>query len=98
LVTVGGHNPFEPAALGSAILHGPNVHNFEDIYQRLYDGEAAHCVRSEEELAEAVDRFLQPDEAAIFAAAAWNVSSDGAGVTDTVLELLRPYLDAASAS
>ncbi len=98
LASVGGHNPFEPAALGSAILHGPNVHNFADIYQRLYDGEAAHCVRSEAELAAAVDRFLNPDEAAKFAAAAWEVSSDGAGVTDAVLDLMRPYLDAANAA
>lgn len=97
LVTVGGHNPFEPAALGSAILHGPNVHNFEDIYQRLYDGEAAYCVRSEDELAVAVDRFLQPDEAAKYAAAAWEVSSDGAGVTDAVFDLMRPYFDKANA-
>jgi len=98
LASVGGHNPFEPAALGSAILHGPNVHNFSDIYQRLYDGEASHCVRSEAELAQAVDRFLQPDEAAKFATSAWEVSSDGAGVTDAVLDLMRPYLDAANAS
>jgi len=98
LVAVGGHNPFEPAALGSAILHGPNVHNFADIYQRLYDGEAAHCVRSEDDLVAAVQRFLNPDEAAKFAAAAWEVSSDGAGVVDTVLNLMRPYLDQSVAS
>jgi 3-deoxy-D-manno-octulosonic-acid transferase len=35
LQPIGGHNPFEPAALGSAILHGPYVTNFVDIYQRL---------------------------------------------------------------
>ncbi len=98
LVSVGGHNPFEPAALGSAILHGPHVHNFETIYERLYEGEAALCVRTERELADEVDRLLQPDEAAKFAAAAWAVSSDGAGVTDAVLDLMRPYLDQATGS
>ena len=91
----GGHNPFEPAALGSAIIHGPNVHNFADIYKRLFDGEAAYCIRTEDELALAVDRFLQPDEAAKLAAAAWEVSSDGAGVTDAVFELIQPYLEKA---
>ena len=35
LVPIGGHNPFEPAALGSAILHGPYVENFKEIYNRL---------------------------------------------------------------
>ena len=91
----GGHNPFEPAALGSAIIHGPNVHNFADIYKRLFDGEAAYCIRTEDELALAVDRFLQPDEAAKLAAAAWEVSSDGAGVTDAVFELIQPHLEKA---
>lgn len=35
LVDVGGHNPFEPAAQGSAIVHGPHVGNFADAYARL---------------------------------------------------------------
>ena len=35
LVEVGGHNPFEPALLGSAILFGPHVRNFVDGYRRL---------------------------------------------------------------
>ena len=38
LVAVGGHNPFEPALLGSAILHGPHVRNFLDPYRRLQRG------------------------------------------------------------
>lgn len=96
LVTVGGHNPFEPAALGSAILHGPHVSNFEDIYQRLFDGEAAICVRSEDELANAVDEYLNPEAAAKLASNAWSVSSDGAGVTEAVLELIDPYLKRAA--
>lgn len=96
-VTVGGHNPFEPAALGSAILHGPHVSSFEDIYQRLYDGEAAICVRSEDDLANAVDEYLNPEAAARLASNAWSVSSDGAGVTEAVLELIDPYLKRAAA-
>ena len=32
---VGGHNPFEPAALGATILHGPDVVNFHRIYGDL---------------------------------------------------------------
>jgi 3-deoxy-D-manno-octulosonic-acid transferase len=31
----GGHNPFEPAALGSAILHGPEFGNFASTYAAL---------------------------------------------------------------
>ena len=31
----GGHNPYEPARFGSAILSGPNVKNFADAYAAL---------------------------------------------------------------
>ncbi len=32
---IGGHNPFEPALLGSAILAGPHVENFGAVYARF---------------------------------------------------------------
>ena len=35
LVPHGGQNPIEPAKLGAAILHGPHVHNFADVYAAL---------------------------------------------------------------
>ena len=31
----GGQNPIEPAKLASAILHGPHVANFADVYALL---------------------------------------------------------------
>lgn len=35
IASVGGHNPYEPLALGCAVLHGPNVWNFAETYQHL---------------------------------------------------------------
>ncbi len=35
LVPHGGQNPIEPAKLGAAILHGPHVHNFTDVYAAI---------------------------------------------------------------
>ena len=35
LVPRGGQNPIEPAKLGSAILHGPHVHNFSEVYSAI---------------------------------------------------------------
>ncbi len=35
LVPHGGQNPIEPAKLGAAILHGPHVTNFAEIYAAL---------------------------------------------------------------
>lgn len=92
-VAIGGHNPFEPAALGSAILHGPYVTNFVDIYDRLRDGGAARLVSSPEKLAAQVASLLNPDDAATMAAAAWQVISDGADVTDLALDLIIDTLD-----
>lgn len=35
LVAHGGQNPIEPVMLGCAVLHGPHVHNFADVYAAL---------------------------------------------------------------
>ena len=94
LVDVGGHNPFEPALLGSAILHGPHVRNFIDGYRRLAQADAAVLVRSEAELAEALVATMAPDRAAEMAAAAWEAVSEGAEVTDAVLAAIGDALDA----
>ncbi|QDL90936.1 3-deoxy-D-manno-octulosonic acid transferase [Paroceanicella profunda] len=94
LVPVGGHNPFEPAALGSAIIHGPHVRNFGDGFDRLRAVHAAIAVQDADTLAEAVCEALEPAEAARMAAAAWDLFSAGAEVTDRVVAELRPYLPA----
>ncbi len=94
LVDVGGHNPFEPALLGSAILHGPHVRNFFDGYKRLSEADAALLVRDEAGLADALIATLAPDRAAAMAAAGWAACSEGAGVTDTVLGAIGGILDA----
>jgi 3-deoxy-D-manno-octulosonic-acid transferase len=94
-VPIGGHNPFEPAALGSAILHGPYVTNFVDIYQRLTEARAARLVSAPQTLAEAVDDLLSPDRAAAMAHAAWEVVSAGADVTERARDVLLDKLEGA---
>ncbi len=93
LEPIGGHNPFEPAALGSVILHGPYVSNFVDIFQRLAEAKAARLVSSPDSLAGAVNDLLNPDRAAAMAHAAWEVCSAGAEVTDQALDMLFDHLD-----
>ena len=39
-----GHNPWEPAALGSAILHGPRTANFARDFEILHEAAAARSV------------------------------------------------------
>ncbi len=55
---IGGHNPFEPAALGCAILHGGDVENFRDIYRELDRGGGAHRVEDGGDLARFLVRSL----------------------------------------
>ena len=43
----GGHTPFEPAAYGSAILHGPFTSNFGTVYQDLDASGGARLVTPE---------------------------------------------------
>ena len=42
-----GHNPWEPAALGSAILHGPRIANFAADFAALHQALAAQAVQPE---------------------------------------------------
>lgn len=41
---IGGHNPWEAAHFGAAILHGPDVSNFENDYRSLHEELAAVSV------------------------------------------------------
>jgi 3-deoxy-D-manno-octulosonic-acid transferase len=56
IATVGGHNPFEPLALGCAVLHGPNVWNFAESYQSLDVQGLSQPVSDAQQLAAAVAR------------------------------------------
>ncbi|MBY0564791.1 MAG: 3-deoxy-D-manno-octulosonic acid transferase [Hyphomonadaceae bacterium] len=54
LAPLKGHNPIEPAKLGAAILTGPYVESFEDVYAALRAGQGATTVTDPETLAAAV--------------------------------------------
>ncbi|MEO0999068.1 MAG: 3-deoxy-D-manno-octulosonic acid transferase [Pseudomonadota bacterium] len=92
---IGGHNPFEPAALGSAILTGPATENFADAFARLEAAGAVVRVPTPEALDEAVTACLEPDRAARLARAAWDATSEGALVTERVLSEIIARLPAA---
>ncbi len=54
----GGHTPFEAAALGVAILHGPETASFASAYAALDAAGAAQTVRDGEALGGAVASLL----------------------------------------
>ena len=85
-------HPYEPAALGSAILHGPLVGDKDESYARLNQASAARLVRNALELGEAVSDLMAPDKAALMAHNAWAASTSGAEVTDRVVRLILDTL------
>lgn len=96
LVRHGGQNPIEPAKLTTAILHGPNVDNFADVYAALHAGGATDEVADAVELADRVGHFLDsPDEVSRYARAARSAVAAFAGALDRAMEALEPLLAAA---
>lgn len=66
----GGHTPYEPAAHGSAILHGPDVANFAPAYAALHAAGAAVRVETAQDLAAAILRLADAEAQAAMAAKA----------------------------
>ncbi len=89
----GGFDPFEAAALGSAVLYGPKVRDFMPSYKRLAAAGAARIVNDATALGTAVSHLIVPDQAAAMAHAGWDVISQGAEVTDRTVELVQHALD-----
>ncbi len=78
----GTADPLEPAALGSAVLHGPAPSGRDGAYARLAAAGAARRVPGPGAIAAAVEDMLQPEAAARQAGAAWAEVTLGAGGTD----------------
>jgi 3-deoxy-D-manno-octulosonic-acid transferase len=94
-LTTGQHglDPFQAAALGTAVLYGPNVRNHMPSYTRLAAAGAARIVNDAGALGVAVARLISPDHAASMAMSGWDVVSQGAAVTDRIVELVIASFD-----
>lgn len=84
-------HPFEPAALGSAIVHGPVTSRFPTEWQQLDGAGAARQVPDAAALAATIAELTQPDLVASLASNAWTVSTGGA---DVAMRIAAPLLDA----
>jgi 3-deoxy-D-manno-octulosonic-acid transferase len=62
LVPHGGQNPIEPASFERAVVHGPYVFNFSNIYQVLDQEAGALCVHNEAQLSRVLERLLEDGE------------------------------------
>ena len=80
-------NPLIAAALGSAVVHGPKVENYQHAYARLSEAGATQPLQVESDLSQRVAALMEPDHCADMAAKGWQVVSEGAVVTDRLVEL-----------
>jgi 3-deoxy-D-manno-octulosonic-acid transferase len=93
LVAHGGQNPIEAIKLGAAILHGPFIQNFAEIYAALDGARGADLVGDVERLTAQAGTWLR-DEAArrrVVAAGQKTVDALG-GALERTLAALDPYL------
>jgi 3-deoxy-D-manno-octulosonic-acid transferase len=93
LASHGGQNPIEPIKLGAAILHGPHVWNFSEIYDALDAAHGADVVADVGKLAVRLGALLKDgnQRAALVAAARETVKTLG-GALERTLAALDPYL------
>ena len=93
LASHGGQNPVEPIKLGAAVLHGPHVWNFAEIYTALDAAHGAEQIADVGRLTVRVGALLTDaaERAAITAAARQTVERLG-GALDRTVAALEPYL------
>jgi 3-deoxy-D-manno-octulosonic-acid transferase len=93
LASHGGQNPIEAIRLGAAVLHGPHVWNFAEIYAALDEAHGAELIADEAALAARLGDWLANAAArkAVADAASGTVGKLG-GALKRTLAALDPYL------
>ncbi|MBE1285275.1 MAG: 3-deoxy-D-manno-octulosonic acid transferase [Rhodobacteraceae bacterium] len=88
-----GQCPMPALSLGSAILFGPGVRDHVDLYRRLASEGAAIKILGAAELSDHVTRLAAPDEAAAMALAGWKIVTEGAELTDLLVDEVQDRFD-----
>jgi 3-deoxy-D-manno-octulosonic-acid transferase len=93
LIRHGGQNPIEAAKLGAAIMHGPHVWNFAEIYAALDEAHGAERVTDNASLAATVSAWLADSgRRRAVAEAALRTVEDLGGALERTLAAIEPYL------
>lgn len=93
LVPHGGQNPIEPAKLGAALLYGPHIFNFAEIYALLEAEGGGRRVSSRASLIEAARTLLADRQARhCMAERARRTVETRSGALARTLSALSPYL------
>jgi 3-deoxy-D-manno-octulosonic-acid transferase len=93
LASHGGQNPIEAIRLGAAVVHGPHVWNFAEIYATLDAAHGAEAIADEEALTTCLSAWLanSATRAAVADAAIVTVEQLS-GALERTLAALEPYL------
>lgn len=97
IAPMGGHNPYEPAALGAAILTGPQVWNFAEAYNRLSEAGGVYPITTAADLAQGLTLLAGPQGVAQ-ASAARHALAPQTGATQMALTEIIARLPAAKAA
>lgn len=90
-----GKNPFEAAALGSVVLHGPCTGNFSESYAALGSAGATVPITDQTDLADAIEALLRnPVRASALADAGLRVMDQAAAALPMTLQEISRHLPA----
>lgn len=93
LVAHGGQNPIEAVKLGAAIVHGPHVFNFSDVYEALDGARGARRAESPEALVKQLGQLMSdPAARENQVRASMRVVEELGGALERTLAALEPYL------
>lgn len=89
----GGQNPFEPARLGTAIVHGPSTENFAEIFAALDEDGGSVAIASADDLGRVAEALLA-DGALLrdMARAAADTAASLGGALERTMHALEPFL------
>jgi 3-deoxy-D-manno-octulosonic-acid transferase len=90
-------SPMEPAALGSAIVHGPLTDGHAQAFARLGAAGAAQQAVDARGLELVLELLQAADQVAAMAHAAWEVSTAGVDLADRLIALVDAHAPAAGA-
>jgi 3-deoxy-D-manno-octulosonic-acid transferase len=95
LTAQGGQNPIEPAALGKAMVFGPNMQNFAPIARALVGADAAVQVQTAAQLEEAMADLLANDlRRAQIGGRALKIVEQNLGATERTVEMILQHMAA----
>jgi 3-deoxy-D-manno-octulosonic-acid transferase len=93
LIEHGGQNPIEAVKLGAAVVHGPHVFNFSDVYEALDGAGGARRADDAEALTKQLGQLLaDPVVRDRMVAASTQIVDELGGALERTLAALEPYI------